>query len=89
MKIAVLPGDGIGPEIIRQALKVLQAMRSAGLKVEFEEAPIGGAGFDACKDPLRERPAPSRDCCASARNWGCSQICAPPFSTKSWRRRRR
>jgi 3-isopropylmalate dehydrogenase len=52
MKIAVLPGDGIGPEIISQALKVLQALKSSGLKIEFEEAPIGGAGFDAHKDPL-------------------------------------
>ncbi|MDX8385227.1 MAG: 3-isopropylmalate dehydrogenase [Gallionella sp.] len=49
MKIAVLPGDGIGPEIIPQAVKVLQAL---GLNMELEEAPIGGAGFDALGDPL-------------------------------------
>ncbi len=51
MKIAVLPGDGIGPEIIPQAVKVLQAL---GLNMELEEAPIGGAGFDASGDPLPE-----------------------------------
>ena len=54
MKIAVLPGDGIGPEIVTQATKVLEALRSDGLKIELEYAPIGGAGYDAAKDPLPE-----------------------------------
>jgi len=52
MKIAVLPGDGIGPEIVAQAAKVLEALRSDGLKVELEYAHIGGAGYDAAGDPL-------------------------------------
>jgi len=52
MKIAVLPGDGIGPEIVAQASKVLQALSSDGLKIEMEQAPIGGAGYDASGDPL-------------------------------------
>ncbi len=54
MKIAVLPGDGIGPEIVAQAVKVLEALRRDGLKVELEHAPIGGAGYDAAQDPLPE-----------------------------------
>ena len=54
MKIAVLPGDGIGPEIVTQAVKVLEALRSDGLKIEMEHAHIGGAGYDAAKDPLPE-----------------------------------
>ncbi len=54
MKIAVLPGDGIGPEIVAQAMKVLEALRRNGLKIETEHAPIGGAGYDAAKDPLPE-----------------------------------
>src|SRR3954467_159583 len=54
MKIAVLAGDGIGPEIVAQALKVLRALASDGLKLELEEALFGGAGFDACGDPLPE-----------------------------------
>jgi len=54
MKIAVLAGDGIGPETLAQALKVLKALATDGLKVEIEEAPFGGAGFDACGDPLPE-----------------------------------
>jgi 3-isopropylmalate dehydrogenase len=52
MKIAVLPGDGIGPEIVAQAVKVMKALASDGLKLEMEEAPIGGAGYDAAGDPL-------------------------------------
>lgn len=54
MKIAVLPGDGIGPEIVAQAVKVLEALRSDGLKIEMEHAHIGGAGYDSAKDPLPE-----------------------------------
>ena len=52
MKIAILPGDGIGPEIVREARKVLDALRRDGLPIETEEAPIGGAGYDAAKHPL-------------------------------------
>ena len=52
MKIAVLPGDGIGPEIIAQAVKVLDALRSDGLKIEMEYAHLGGAGYDAAGDPF-------------------------------------
>ena len=52
MKIAVLPGDGIGPEIVSQAVKVLEALRKDGLGVELEYAHIGGAGYDAAKDPF-------------------------------------
>ncbi|MBI3432395.1 MAG: 3-isopropylmalate dehydrogenase [Hydrogenophilales bacterium] len=54
MKIAVLPGDGIGPEIVAQAVKVLEALRADGAKIEMETAPIGGAGYDAAGDPLPE-----------------------------------
>jgi len=51
-KIAVLPGDGIGPEIVAQAVKVMEALKADGLDLEMEEAPIGGAGYDAAGDPL-------------------------------------
>lgn len=52
MKIAVLPGDGIGPEIVAQAAKVLDVLRSDGLQIETEYAHIGGAGYDAAGDPF-------------------------------------
>ncbi|MDP1925963.1 MAG: 3-isopropylmalate dehydrogenase [Thiobacillus sp.] len=54
MKIAVLPGDGIGPEIVAQAVKVLDVLKGDGAKIEMETAPIGGAGYDAAGDPLPE-----------------------------------
>ena len=49
MRIAILPGDGIGPEIMAQAVKVL---RRLALPVEMQEAPVGGAGYAAAGDPL-------------------------------------
>jgi len=52
MKIAVLPGDGIGTEIVAQAAKVLDALRSDGLKIELEYAHLGGAAYDAEGDPF-------------------------------------
>jgi 3-isopropylmalate dehydrogenase len=52
MKIAVLPGDGIGGEIIAEAVKVLHALERHGLRLELREAPVGGAGYDAAGDPL-------------------------------------
>lgn len=51
MKIAVLPGDGIGPEIIEQALLVLNAL---GESFEMETAPVGGAAYAAHGHPLPE-----------------------------------
>jgi 3-isopropylmalate dehydrogenase len=51
MKIAVLPGDGIGPEIVAQAVKVLKALN---INLEIQEAPIGGAGYESAGDPLPE-----------------------------------
>ena len=51
MKICVLPGDGIGPEIITQALRVLSAL---DLNFELTEAPVGGAGYRALGHPLPE-----------------------------------
>ena len=52
MKIAILPGDGIGPEIVGEATKVLDVLRAEGLAIETESAPIGGAGYDAWGKPL-------------------------------------
>ena len=51
MKIAVLPGDGIGKEIVAQAVNVL---RRLALPLDLQEAPVGGAGYEAAGDPLPE-----------------------------------
>ncbi len=54
-KIAILPGDGIGPEIINQAEKLLQCLQQDfGFNMELESAAIGGAGYDAVGHPLPE-----------------------------------
>ncbi len=51
--IAVLPGDGIGPEIITEAEKVLNTLKNEfGLDVELEHAVVGGAAIDATGSPL-------------------------------------
>ncbi len=52
MKIAVLPGDGIGTEIVAQAVKVMNALRSDGMPIELEYGHLGGAGYDAAGDPF-------------------------------------
>jgi 3-isopropylmalate dehydrogenase len=52
VKIALLAGDGIGPEILREAVRVLDVLRAEGLDVETQEALVGGAAFDATGDPL-------------------------------------
>ena len=51
MKIAVLPGDGIGTEIVAEAVKVLNAL---DLQFEMETALVGGAAYDAYGHPLPE-----------------------------------
>ena len=51
MKIAVLPGDGIGPEIVTEAVKVLKVL---DLPFQLDEAKVGGAAFDAHGHPLPE-----------------------------------
>lgn len=53
--IAVLPGDGIGPEIIREARKVLDVVATrAGVRFEMEEGLVGGAAYDHYGVPLPE-----------------------------------
>ncbi|MEX3606516.1 MAG: 3-isopropylmalate dehydrogenase [Burkholderia sp.] len=51
MKIAVLPGDGIGQEIVTEAVKVLNALDE---QFELEQAPVGGIGYEAAGHPLPE-----------------------------------
>jgi 3-isopropylmalate dehydrogenase len=51
-KIAVLPGDGIGPEIVAEAVKVLKALKVQGLDITLEYGLIGGAAYDETGSPL-------------------------------------
>ena len=60
-KIAVLPGDGIGPEVIAEAVRVLHAVGKGGTaSFEFEQALVGGAAIDATGGPL---PPPTLKLC--------------------------
>ena len=52
LKVAVLPGDGIGKEVTAQGVNVLRAVLGERHALELHEAPIGGAGFDTCGDSL-------------------------------------
>ncbi len=51
-KIAVLAGDGIGPEIVDEAIKVLHALKKDGLDIELQYGLIGGAAYDETGTPL-------------------------------------
>jgi 3-isopropylmalate dehydrogenase len=54
-KIAALAGDGIGPEVMREAVKVLRAAgKKSGFQLEITEAPVGWAGIDAAGKALPE-----------------------------------
>ncbi len=76
MKIAVLAGDGIGPEIVAQATRVLKALARDGLALELEEAPFGGAGVDAHGDPL---PEPTLQLARSADAVLCGAVGGPKY----------
>ena len=52
MRIAVLPGDGVGPEVTAQAVKALRAVAANGAQFEMAEALVGDAAFDVAGDPL-------------------------------------
>jgi 3-isopropylmalate dehydrogenase len=52
MKVALLAGDGIGPEILAEAKKILDVLRREGLSIETQEALVGGAAYDAHQHPL-------------------------------------
>src|SRR5579863_1628477 len=63
-RIAVLPGDGIGPEVVAAGLACLRAVAARfGHEFELEELPFGGAAIDACGEPL---PAATLAACRAA-----------------------
>jgi len=54
-KIALLPGDGIGPEVVREAVKILKIVEAKlNLTLEMDQVPVGGAGYEATGHPLPE-----------------------------------
>lgn len=64
LKIAILPGDGIGPEVTAQAVRVLEVVADLhGHTFEFEERPIGGVAINQTGTPL---PIPTLDACVTS-----------------------
>ncbi len=60
-QIAILPGDGIGPEVVHEAVQVLEiAGRRCGLELAFKQALVGGSALENCGEPL---PAATLDLC--------------------------
>ncbi len=53
-KIAVLPGDGIGQEIVAEAVKVLETLKAEGLDIELQHGLVGGTAYDETGTPLPE-----------------------------------
>ena len=54
MKILILPGDGIGPEIVGQAVRVLEKFKAEGVPIELSHGLLGGAAHDAHGHPYPE-----------------------------------
>ncbi|MCC7066985.1 MAG: 3-isopropylmalate dehydrogenase [Burkholderiales bacterium] len=54
MKILILPGDGIGPEIVGQAVRILERFKAEGVPIELEHGLLGGAAYDAHGHPYPE-----------------------------------
>ncbi len=78
MKIAVLPGDGIGPEITAQAVRVVQALAAHGLRIEMQTAPVGGTAVDLSGDPL---PAATLAVCEAADAILFGSVGGPQYDT--------
>ena len=79
--IAVLSGDGIGPEICDGAIKVLKKVgEKFGHTFNFKEFPIGGVAIDHDTNGTISpaTSAPKKGCSAYARRWGFTPTSAPP-----------
>ncbi|KAJ3191521.1 3-isopropylmalate dehydrogenase [Irineochytrium annulatum] len=63
-KIVILPGDGVGPEVVKEARKVLEVvLATSSVKATFEEHLIGGSAIDATEEPL---PKATMDACKTS-----------------------
>jgi len=77
LKITVLPGDGIGPEVIEQAVAVLGAVADKfGHRLEAQSKPVGGAALTAVNDPL---PADTIQACLSSQAVLLGAVGSPAF----------
>lgn len=85
LKITVLAGDGIGPEVTREAVRVLETVAEAyDHNFEFKELPVGGAGIKQTGSPL---PTETLDACLSGQAVLLGAVGAPEFDGLSPERR--
>ncbi len=79
LNIAVLPGDGVGPEVTREAVRVLRAVSDfCGYDFRFEEAPIGGGAALQFGSPL---PSQTRECCLASSAVLLGAVGGPQFDS--------
>jgi 3-isopropylmalate dehydrogenase len=79
LKITVLPGDGVGPEVTREAVRVLRAVADAnGHEFEFEERAVGGHAIEETGDPL---PRATLDACLESDAVLLGAVGAPQFDS--------
>ena len=85
LKIVVLPGDGVGPEVTKQAVRVLREVADIhGHNFHFEEHPAGGAGIRTAGSPL---PATTLDACLAADAVLLGAVGSPEFDHLSMEER--
>src|SRR5436305_6599805 len=79
LKITVLPGDGVGPEVTREALRVLRAVADAhGHEFDFDERAVGGAAIEQTGDPL---PRATLDACLDSHAVLLGAVGAPQYDS--------
>ncbi len=84
-KIASLPGDGIGPEVVAEAERVLHAVaRKYGFALEFQTGLVGGAAYDATGTPF---PDATRDLCDAADAILFGAVGGPAYDKLGWDKR--
>ena len=82
--IAVLPGDGIGPEVMAEAIKVLNKVQEKfGFKLNFNEFYVGGAAIDHCGCPLPAETLKGCDDADAIFVWLCRWSKMDKFTTGS------
>src|SRR5947209_7437347 len=79
LRITVLPGDGVGPEVTREAVRVLRAIAEThGHEFDFKERPVGGAAIEQTGDPL---PTTTLDACLDSHAVLLGAVGAPQYDS--------
>ena len=79
LKVAVLPGDGIGPEVMNMATRIVRTLADiSGFEFQFQEYPIGGAAIEASGFPL---PKTTLDACLDSDAIFLGAVGGPQFDS--------